>query len=80
MKLPRDVSGSRLIKELRKLGYEVTRQKGSHARITTHECGDHHDVVPNHHPLKVGTLSSLLKSIATHHRLSLEELIQLLNL
>jgi predicted RNA binding protein YcfA (HicA-like mRNA interferase family) len=35
MKLPRDVSGPDLVKALRKLGYEVTRQKGSHIRITT---------------------------------------------
>jgi len=30
MKLPRDVSGLHLAKALRKLGYEFTRQRGSH--------------------------------------------------
>jgi len=35
MKLPRDVDGARIVKALRVLGYEVTRQKGSHVRITT---------------------------------------------
>lgn len=29
-KLPRDVSGQEVIKALRKLGYVVDRQKGSH--------------------------------------------------
>jgi len=35
MKLPRDVSGDDLAKALRVLGYEVTRQTGSHYRVTT---------------------------------------------
>ncbi len=30
MKLPRNVSARELIKSLGKIGYEVTRQKGSH--------------------------------------------------
>ena len=48
MKLPRDVSGPDLVKALRKLGYQVDRQRGSHVRITTQEGGEHHEVVPNH--------------------------------
>ncbi len=35
MKLPRDLSGSQLIKALAALDYEKTRQRGSHARVTT---------------------------------------------
>lgn len=35
MKLPRDVSADALVKALRVLGYAVTRQKGSHIRVTT---------------------------------------------
>ena len=33
MKLPRDVSGDELGKRLGKLGYEITRQTGSHIRL-----------------------------------------------
>ena len=80
MKLPRDLSGSELIKALRKLGYEVTRQKGSHIRLTTRQDGEHHEVIPNHHPIKLGTLSSILKSVAAHHRLTVEELLNRLGL
>ena len=76
MKLPRDVSGPELIKALRKLGYGNPRQKGSHVRITTMENGEHHEVIPNHSPIKVGTLHGILKSIAKHHHLTVEELIQ----
>lgn len=75
MKLPRDISASELIKALRTLGYVATRQRGSHIRITTQQGGEHHEVVPNHSPLRVGTLLSILKSIAAHHGLTVEELL-----
>ena len=32
MKLPRDLSGQDLVRTLKKLGYEVTHQTGSHIR------------------------------------------------
>jgi predicted RNA binding protein YcfA (HicA-like mRNA interferase family) len=35
MKLPRDVSVDELAKALKVLGYNVTRQTGSHFRLTT---------------------------------------------
>lgn len=34
MKIPRDISGEELARLLKKYGYEVTRQKGSHIRLT----------------------------------------------
>lgn len=57
MKLPRDLSGRDLSKALRKLGYEITRQTGSHIRLTTQRKGEHHLTIPDHASLKVGTLS-----------------------
>ena len=80
MKLPRDVSAPQLIKALRKLGYEVSRQRGSHIRITTQRDGEHHEAVPNHDPIKPGLLSAILKSVAAHHRMQPEELLRLLDL
>jgi predicted RNA binding protein YcfA (HicA-like mRNA interferase family) len=80
MKLPRDVSGRQLVKVPRKLEYDQTRQKGSHIRITTQRDGEHHEVIPDHNPVKCGTLNSILKSIARHHQLTLEELLRLLEL
>ena len=35
MRIPRDVSGDELAKLLKRYGYEVTRQVGSHMRLTT---------------------------------------------
>ena len=80
MKIPRDVNGSQLVKALRVLGYAVDRQKGSHIRVTTLQDGENHEVVPNHHPIKTGTFSGILKRIAAHHGLTVEELLGKLNL
>jgi predicted RNA binding protein YcfA (HicA-like mRNA interferase family) len=45
MKLPRDVHGADLVRALAKLGYQPTRQAGSHIRLTTTRGGGapHHD-------------------------------------
>lgn len=80
MKIPRDLSGAQLARALRTLGYDSVRQDGSHMRLTTLRDGEHHVTVPAHTPLKVGTLSSILKLIAAHHRLSVPQLLQLLDL
>ncbi len=80
MKLPRDVSGAELIKALRTLGYTPDRQRGSHIRVTTLQGGQHHEAIPNHDSIKVGTLSGILKSVAAHHKLTVDELLQKLDL
>ena len=80
MKTPRDISGAELAKALRKLGYTITRQTGSHLRVTTQENGEHHEVVPNHSPIKLGTLKSILRNIATHHAMNTGQLLELLDL
>ena len=59
MKLPRDVSGDDPAKALRALGYEVTRQTGSHYRGTTPQGGEHHVTIPRHSPLRVGTFATI---------------------
>jgi len=67
MKLPRDLRGEELAKLLRKYGYQVTRQTGSHLRLTSKLRGkDHHVTISRHDPLKVGTLNSILKDVASY--------------
>lgn len=78
MKLPRDISGNQLIKNLKPLGYTVTRQTGSHIRLSTEQNGQHHITIPQHDPLKIGTLVAILADIAAHFNLSKNELIELL--
>ena len=80
MKMPRDVSGPQLTKALRILGYTVDRQSGSHIRITTQQDGENHEVVPYHHPIKTGTLSGIIKRVASHHGLTVAELLGNLDL
>jgi predicted RNA binding protein YcfA (HicA-like mRNA interferase family) len=65
-RLPRDVSGQDLAKRLEAFGYVVSRQKGSHLRLTTQEGGEHHVTVPNHDALRTGTLNGVLKDVAEH--------------
>lgn len=74
MKLPRDLSGADLVKALERHSYGVTRQKGSHMRLTTHKNGEHHVTVPRHNPLRIGTLRAILEMVATHLGLDREEL------
>jgi predicted RNA binding protein YcfA (HicA-like mRNA interferase family) len=69
-----------LIKALRVLGYASTRQRGSHIRVTTQQNGEHHEVIPNHYPIAAGTLRSILRSIAAHHKLTFEQLMEKLDL
>jgi predicted RNA binding protein YcfA (HicA-like mRNA interferase family) len=66
MKLPRDVSGDDLVKGLRRVGYEPTRQKGDHVYMTTQVNGEHHVAVPMHNPIKVGTFAAILGAVANH--------------
>jgi predicted RNA binding protein YcfA (HicA-like mRNA interferase family) len=80
MRLPRDIDGVQLARALRILDYNVTRQKGSHMRMTTLRDGENHEVIPAHQPIKTGTLASILKRIAAHHRLTMEELLEMLGI
>jgi predicted RNA binding protein YcfA (HicA-like mRNA interferase family) len=76
VKLPRDVTGARLVKALAILGYYRTRQTGSHVRLNTQVNGSHHLTVPLHNPIRPGTLATILADVARHHSLSRSELIE----
>jgi predicted RNA binding protein YcfA (HicA-like mRNA interferase family) len=76
MRIPRDLSGPDLVRALATLGYAVTRQTGSHLRLTTAEGGQHHVTVPRHDALRLGTLSGILADVAEHFRISRAELIE----
>lgn len=80
MKLPRDCTGETLVKALTGLGYGLTRQTGSHVRVTTSVRGEHHVTVPSHNPIRVGTLHAILKDVAEHHAMTVEDLILQLRL
>ena len=76
MKLPRDLSGQDLARQLGNLGYTITRQTGSHIRLTTDENGEHHVTVPKHKALRAGTLAAILSDISDHFGLRRDELLE----
>lgn len=76
MKLPREISGEELSKLLKRYGYQITRQTGSHIRLTTIEKGKHHITIPAHKYLKIGTLSGILSDIAVHFKIDKSDLIK----
>lgn len=62
MKLPQ-ISGKKLVKKLKKFGFFVTRQKGSHIRIEKNlEDKTIKITIPNHSNLKKGTLNQIIRS------------------
>lgn len=71
MKLPRDVSGRDAVKALRRLGFAITRQEGSHIRMSK---GGHHVTVPNHRAILPKTLQNVIRQAGV----SLEEFIEAL--
>ena len=67
MKVPRDLSGSQLIKVLcRDWDYRQVNQEGSHVILQTATPGHQRLSVPNHNPLRVGTLNSVVRAVAAH--------------
>ena len=79
MRLPRDLSGERLAALLAQHGYEVTRQSGSHIRLTSTRQGEpHHVTIPRHGDLRVGTLSGILREVAQYLAMDRRELVETL--
>ena len=76
MRLPRDLTGAQLVRALAKLGYQATRQTGSHVRLTCQLPAQHHVTVPLHDPLRIGTLAAMLSDVAQAHGLTRDELQQ----
>lgn len=77
MKLPRDMDAAELIKALARLGYRPVRQTGSHIRL---HCDDpeHAITIPNHRPLRVGTLAAIITDVAGKHEMERDALVRLL--
>jgi predicted RNA binding protein YcfA (HicA-like mRNA interferase family) len=75
VKLPRDLSGAQLAKHLGRVGYQITRQTGSHIRLTIDKPIQHHLTIPAHDTLKIGTLGAILGEVATHLKITRDELL-----
>lgn len=76
MKLPRNLGGKDLAALLGRYDYQVTRQTGSHIRLTsTYKGTEHHLTIPKHKPLRVGTLNSIVNEVATYLEVEKQNLI-----
>ena len=67
------ISGKECIKALKKVGFEITRQRGSHV-ILTKENPKFTIIVPNHKQLDRGTLRAIIRQVD----LTVDEFVQLL--
>ena len=76
MKLPRDLSGVDLIRVLCKhYGYRRVHQEGSHVILETDSPRQHRLSVPNHDPLRIGTLNAILRAVAEVQGVEKEEIL-----
>jgi predicted RNA binding protein YcfA (HicA-like mRNA interferase family) len=78
MKHPRDLSAADLVQRLKPLGYRVTRQVGSHMRLTTEQKGQHHITIPAHKQVTIGKINALLWDLVLHFGMDRKELMTLL--
>ena len=78
MKIPRDISGKDLSGKLENFGYKITRQSGSHMRLTTQQKKTHHITIPNHDSLRIGTISAILTDVSEHFQIEKQKLIIIL--
>ncbi len=76
MKIPRDLSGAQLVKVLcRDCDYQIVHQEGSHIILQTDAPSHQRLSVPNHNPLRVGTLNGILRVVSTHKGVERQRLL-----
>ncbi|MFZ7121278.1 MAG: type II toxin-antitoxin system HicA family toxin [Eubacteriaceae bacterium] len=77
-KIPRDITGKELIKILDKLGYKEVRRTSSHIRLSANISNKsiHHITIPDHNPIKIGTLNNILSDIADNFKIEKKTLIE----
>jgi predicted RNA binding protein YcfA (HicA-like mRNA interferase family) len=74
-KLPQ-VSGDSLVRLLKRLGYEIIHQRGSHVQMRkSTRSGEHRITVPAHKILAKGTLSDILAKVSIWNNVPRDELI-----
>ncbi len=76
MKRPRDISSKKLIRALKKFGYQPTRQTGSHIRLTTEQGGQHHITIPQKRQLTIGKINAVLWEMVRHFGIKRQVLVE----
>ena len=76
-KIPRNISGKKLAKLLKNYGYTIEHKTGSHIRLVSNFKSTKHKItIPDHNPIKIGTLNNILNDISEYLGFSKEELIK----
>jgi predicted RNA binding protein YcfA (HicA-like mRNA interferase family) len=77
MKLPRDLDGRTLVKALcRDWDYAVVNQEGSHIILQTGTPSHQRIPVPDHSPLRIGTLNNILRLVSAHKGVEREDILR----
>ncbi len=72
LKLP-IISGKKVVRKLERVGYKITRQKGSHVRMKSSDLSRKPITIPLHKTIKPGLLFQIMKDAG----LSLAEFVDL---
>ena len=76
MKIPRDLSGREIAKALCKhWDYRQVHQEGSHIILQTDTPSHQRLPVPDHNPVRIGTLNSILRLVATHKGVDKQDIL-----
>ena len=79
MRIPRDVYGRDLADALcRDWGYREVNQVGSHIILETASPVHHRVSMPAHKPLRLGTLSAILRQVATAKKVTRDAILDTL--
>ena len=77
MKLPRDLAGRALVKVLcRDWAYRVVHQEGSHIILDTEEPSHQRIPIPDHNPIRIGTLNTILRLVSRHKGVERDEILR----
>ncbi len=57
-------------------GYRRVNQEGSHVILETSDPRQHRISIPDHAPLRVGTLNAILRAVATAKGVEKEDILQ----
>ena len=75
MKIPRDLSGAQLVKVLCR---DWNYQEGSHIILQTDAPTHQRLSVPNHNPIRVGALNSIVRAVSLHKGIERQQLLDAL--
>jgi len=77
MKLPRDLSGRDLVKIIcGHWDYRVVHQVGSHIILQTETPSHQRIPVPDHDPIRICTLNSILRFVSRHKGIDRQEILK----